>query len=632
METKANILVVDDNEALCEGMKDYLVYEGYTVECANNGKDAIALVQGNTYDVTFVDIRLPDIQGTELVKKLVDISPSTEFIHMTAHASLDTAIKAVKQENVASYETKPLDMDHLLSILKQIMKRKKMEEMLRESDEKSLLLLNSTGEAIYGLDLEGNCTFCNPSCLSMLGYEDESQLLGRNMHGLIHHTRKDGTPYPEEECCIYQAFREGKGAHVDDEVLWRADGTSFAAEYRSFPTIRKGKTIGSVVSFVDITERKKLETALLQSEKLRSIGTITAGISHEFNNILAIISGNVQLLKETYKDHGGLTETLRIIKTAVDDGAEISRNMLKFTRSRKNSAGFVSSDIRDLIRQSIDFTMPRWKNEAQAKGINYKIDTEGMKSVSPIMCNPTELREVFINIISNALDAMPEGGSLSFSTWSGDDTVFAGISDTGEGMSDEVRKNIFDPFFTTKTPVGTGLGMSMTYGIITRHGGKIEVESELGKGSKFALQFPTTTKAVSPIATPEPNQETNEKNLRILVVDDEVAICDILDKFLSGSGHKVKTVDNGADAINLIKTEYFDLVLCDLSMTDICGLEVIKFLNELERIPKIGIITGWGEKLKPIEEGMNVDFVARKPFDFSELANHINEAFGTDSR
>ncbi len=168
METKANILVVDDNEALCEGVKDYLVYEGYTVECANNGKDAIALVQGNTYDVAFVDIKLPDIQGTELVEKLVDISSSTEFIHMTAHASLDTAIKAVKQGNVVSYETKPLDMDHLLSILKQIMKRKKM------------------------------------------------------------------------------------------------------------------------------------ETALLQSEKLKSIGIITAGVAHEFNNLLAIISGNVQLLEETY--------------------------------------------------------------------------------------------------------------------------------------------------------------------------------------------------------------------------------------------------------------------------------------------------------------------------------------------
>ncbi|MGR3303336.1 MAG: PAS domain S-box protein, partial [Candidatus Scalindua sp.] len=153
-------------------------------------------------------------------------------------------------------------LDMMTAIGRQIglfIKRKRSEEELLESEKKSLLLLNSTGEAIYGLDLEGNCTFCNPSCLCLLGYEHESQLLGRNMHALIHHTRKDGTPYPEEECCIYQAFREGKGTHVDDEVLWRADGTGFAAEYRSFPIFREGETVGSVVSFVDITERKKAE-------------------------------------------------------------------------------------------------------------------------------------------------------------------------------------------------------------------------------------------------------------------------------------------------------------------------------------------------------------------------------------
>jgi PAS domain S-box-containing protein len=393
-----------------------------------------------------------------------------------------------------------------------------------------------------------------------------------------------------------------------------------------------GKPVRMIGTVQDVTEIRKMEEALLQSEKLRSIGTITAGISHEFNNILAIISGNVQLLGRTYKDHGDLTDALRIIKRATDDGAEISSKMLEFTKTSQDTKKLVSSDIRDLIRQSIDFTMPRWKNEAQARGITYKMDTEGMKNVSSILCNPTELREVFINLIINALDAMPEGGSLSFSTWSGDDTVFVSISDTGEGMSEEVRKNIFDPFFTTKSPVGTGLGMSMAYGIITRHGGKIEAESELGKGTIFSLQIPIAAKEGDTELFSEPVQDIQCKSLHILVVDDEVNIGKLLDEFLSDDGHKVKTVDNGADAIKLSKRKNFDLVLCDLVMPYVSGYDVIKALNKLDRRPKIGIITGWNEKLKPIEEGMNVDFVVRKPFDFSELANHINEAFGTDSR
>jgi len=301
----------------------------------------------------------------------------------------------------------------------------------------------------------------------------------------------------------------------------------------------------------EIKKRKKIEEALVRSEKLRSIGIITSGISHEFNNVLAIISGKVQVLKEGYNDDRKLSDALSIIKKAADDGAEIARNMLKFTKTNQGAKAVVSCDIRDLISQSIDFTMPRWKNEAQVKGVIYKMDTEDMKSIPSIMCNPTEIREVFVNIINNALDAMPEGGSLTFRTWCGDNIIFVVISDTGEGMSEDVQKNIFDPFFTTKTALGTGLGMSTAYGIVTRHGGAIEVESEIGNGSKFILQFPTTVKEVSPIAVTESNQETNEKNLSILVLDDEEAICDILDEYLSKEGYKVKTIDKCADAKNI---------------------------------------------------------------------------------
>jgi CheY-like chemotaxis protein len=265
---------------------------------------------------------------------------------------------------------------------------------------------------------------------------------------------------------------------------------------------------------------------------------------------------------------------------------------------------------------------------AQAKGINYHIDMDGVKRASSILCNPAELREVFINIINNALDAMPDGGRLSFRTWSKDDTVFVSITDTGKGMTEDVKKNIFDPFFTTRCPEGTGLGMSTSYSKMVRHGGKIEVDSKEGKGSTFTLQFPATTETVSPKVSPEPKQEIKRNNLRILVVDDEKNICNILDKFLSGSGHKVKTVDNGADAINIIKAEDIDLVLCDLAMPNVYGYDVVRTLNELEKRPKIGIMTGWGEKLKPIDdEDFKVDFIIKKPFDFSELSKQINELF-----
>ncbi len=371
--------------------------------------------------------------------------------------------------------------------------------------------------------------------------------------------------------------------------------------------------------------RKQVESALLQSERLKSIGTITAGISHEFNNILAIISGNVSLLDMEYNSNGQLSDLLNVIQKATKDGVEITSGMLKFMREEEDVTKFASSDIRELIKQAIAFTMPRWKNEAQVKGLNYRIEEEGINEVSVIQCNPTEIREVLVNLIQNALDAMPDGGSVSFNTWNNEQNVFVSISDTGKGMTEDVTKKIFDPFFTTRRPQGIGLGLSTSYGVMTRHAGKIDVKSEVGKGSTFILRFPASDKTVSPKEPHESEPKTKKRDLHILVVDDEEDICVILDELLSKCGHKVRTVNNGGEAIVLSKNIDYDLVLCDLAMPEVSGSDVINALNKLENIPKIGIITGWEENIESLEEkGFKVDFILKKPFSLSELTRNID--------
>jgi PAS domain S-box-containing protein len=650
-------------------LEDLLTDSGYNVVSANNGKDALEKLHAEKeYDLIISDILMPVMDGFMLCKNMKrdEKLKNIPLVFYTAsYIDEKDEVFALKL-GVDKFIRKPIEPDELLKIVQGLLKdvdkdKIKSQEIVSENDkdvfrlynerlveklEKKVLaleneiierkraeealqrsnsLLSSVIESpdnviIFVLDTSYNYLSFNTAHVKEMKkvYDTDIEI---GQHILTYISREDDRLKAEKSF-----KRVLKGERFVKIEKYGQSNSRFWYELVFNPIYNNLHCVAGFTVFVtDITERKGMEEALLKSEKLNAIGIITAGISHEFNNLLAIISGNVQLLERTYKDHGDLTDVLRTIKRATDDGAEISGKMLEFTTTDQDTKEFVSSDIRDLIRQSIDFTMPRWKNEAQARGINYQMDTEGMKKVPSILCKPTELREVFINLINNALDAMPEGGSITFSTWSDDDTVFVGVSDTGEGMSEDVMKNIFDPFFTTKTPVGTGLGMSMAYGIITRHGGNIEVESEQWKGSTFTLQFPIATKAVSSIASPEPEPETNKKNLRILVVDDEEAICDILGKFLSGSGHKVKTVDNGADTINIIKVEDFDLVLCDLVMPDVSGHDVIKFLNELKKRSKIGIITGWGEKLKPIEEGMNVDFVIRKPFDFSELTKQIND-------
>ena len=493
-----------------------------------------------------------------------------------------------------------------------ITERKRVEAELKKIFDLSIDMI-----CIAGID--GYLKKINPSFGKTLGYSNE-EFLGQPFINFVHPDDKTKTlDVVENEL--------SKGTEVINfENRYRCKDGS----YRWFMWTAKPLTNEGIMFAIarDITERKKMEEALLQSEKMRAMGIMTAGAAHEFNNILAIISGNAQLMEEKYRDNEELAKSLRTICSVSDDGASIVNRMYQFTNVRKDTTGFVPVDLRDLIKQAVDFTMPRWKNMAQANGINYYVDTKGLKEVPTVFGNPSELREVFVNIINNALDAMLIGGRLSFSTWRKDNTVFVSISDTGKGMSEEVKKHIFDPFFTTRTPEGTGLGMSVTYGIITSHDGKIDVKSEVGKGSTFTLRFPISKEAGHPGISSKPSQEIKTRSLNILVVDDEQEMCEVLSDFFTGDGHKVKSASNGTDGISLLKREDFDLVLCDLAMPNITGRDVIKELDTLDKRPKVGLITGWRYEMEDIKkEDLKVDFVVKKPFKFSELRKDIRNIF-----
>jgi PAS domain S-box-containing protein len=183
-----------------------------------------------------------------------------------------------------------------------ITERRQVEDDLRETESFVRLLLNSTGEGIYGTDLDGNCTFANSASASLLGFESDEELIGKPMHQLVHHTRPNGDPYPVEECQIYTSFRERRGSHVDDEVMWRKDGARFMAEYWSFPIEKDGELIGSVVTFVDITQRRTIEEELRQTEKMAALGKLSAGLAHELNNPAAAAARAASQLGEAINE------------------------------------------------------------------------------------------------------------------------------------------------------------------------------------------------------------------------------------------------------------------------------------------------------------------------------------------
>ena len=267
------VLILEDSPRDIELCIQELKKAGFELhaDAADSEEAFAAKLESQDYDLILSDYRMPAWSGIEAFRFLKQSGKDIPFILVTGTLGEEAAVDLIK-EGVADYILKdrlvrlPLAVRRALQEKATRDERRRAMQSLRESEERVRLLLDSTAEAIYGIDVQGNCTFCNAACVRLLGYDNTGELLGKTMHGLVHHTRTDGTLYPIEECQIYTAFLGGKGSHVDHEVLWRKDGSSFPAEYWSYPVVKDGKPIGSVVTFLDITERKRAEQELRKSE------------------------------------------------------------------------------------------------------------------------------------------------------------------------------------------------------------------------------------------------------------------------------------------------------------------------------------------------------------------------------
>jgi len=382
-----------------------------------------------------------------------------------------------------------------------------------------------------------------------------------------------------------------------------------------------------------LQELRLAQDQIIQAEKLRAMGEMASGVAHDFNNVLAVVLGNIQLLLHQL-DRLSLEEIrdgLKVIERSSKDGAETIRRIQEFTGLRRDKE-FISLSLNEIITEVANITQPRWKDQTQKKGIQVEL-TAQLGDIPLIMGNPSELREVLTNIIFNAVDAMPKGGKLTIATQpQTEDWVEMRIADTGIGMTEEVKKRVFDPFFTTKGVKNSGLGMSVSYGIVKRHGGEILIESEPGKGTAFIIHLPTgsgeeeaVVKEVTPIK--------ESRQARILVIDDEDSVRDILSRILKTKGHQVVVASNGEEGIEQFKSEPFDLVFTDLGMPKLSGWEVGKAIKGINPKVPIAMITGWGVELdreKLSESG--IDLIVSKPFNFDQVIHLVSEAMELKER
>jgi PAS domain S-box-containing protein len=375
-----------------------------------------------------------------------------------------------------------------------------------------------------------------------------------------------------------------------------------------------------------LAEVQAMQQHIVQQERLRALGQMASGIVHDFNNALAPIIGLSELLLEfpqNLDDKAKLTHHLQAIHAAAQDSACIVRRLREFYRQREDGEIFALLQLNQIIEQAISLTEPKWKGQPQAKGVTIRMVTQfGQLPLLP--CNEAELRECLTNLIFNAVDAMPQGGSITFTTCREGKNIVLQISDTGTGMPDEVKRRCFEPFFTTKGKGGTGLGLAMVYGIIRRHDGRIEVQSELGKGTTFTIHFPcqprklNKTEQIRMVKKPV-------RVLRTLVVDDEAAVSNVLNEYLQMDGHCVEIACNGKDALRKFSPGKFDLVITDRAMPEMSGEQLALAIKRLSPHLPVILATGFGDiMLEEGEKPAGIDRIINKPISLWQLREAID--------
>ena len=510
--------------------------------------------------------------------------------------------------------------------------RIRAQAVLAEREESIRLLLHSTAEAIYGIDAAGVCTFCNPACVRMLGYRRAEEIVGKNMHGLIHHTKPDGTVYPEKECPVVGVSRDGNGYHAENEVLWKADGSMLHAECWSYPILRGTTLTGAVVTFLDLTERRHLERQLAQAQKLEGIGILAGGIAHDFNNLLTPILGYTEMALLGLPDGHPVARKLKVVLESARRASDITRQILAF--SRKQVLDMRVVDLNETVAGVV-----KMLRRLIGEDIEVRLDLGA--GLPCVKADPSQMQQVLVNLAVNARDAMPGGGTLTIRTSATKDDNCAGasggnpargcyavlsVSDTGIGMDDKTRQRIFEPFFTTKeVGKGTGLGLSTVHGIVRQHGGDITVSSAPGRGTTFRVYLPCSDGAPRAESAPPPLPARGSG--RILLVEDDDAVRELAGIMLADNGYTVTSVPGGAEALEHATRTPFDLLVSDVVMPGMNGVELYRKIAEIAPGLKVLFVSGY-----PTGSGSLPNILAggerflHKPFTTAELLEKVRQA------
>ena len=395
------------------------------------------------------------------------------------------------------------------------------------------------------------------------------------------------------------------------------DGRVRCMDAHTSPLWHDGTVNGVMVFMSDITEKKLAQARAARSDKLRALGELAAGVAHNLNNSLTVIQGRAQLLLMRNSGDDNQKKSLEVITQAVSDCSQTLRRLLDFSRRNTNRKS-EPVDLSELVTSSVEIARPKWQSASANRTGTIEVSVEAPKPVMALG-DSSELREVVLNFIFNAVDAMPQGGTIKIGTRAEGKTALFWVADSGTGMTPEVVARIFEPFYSTKGDQGTGLGLSASHGIIENLGGDINVTSEPGKGTRFDVTLPLHEAVSVPLTVAaEPAKEI--KAARVLVVEDEEKVRLLLNEAFRTEGHQVTEASTGAEALKQLDAAEFDLMICDLGLPELSGLHVARWVKEFRPDLPVIIATGFAEMIAPEDyEKARIDDVIKKPYAVADV-------------
>jgi PAS domain S-box-containing protein len=673
------VLLVEDSIAIGRQISIFLnqsKVSRFTMEQVKELKTAIDRLKTETFDVILLDLGLPDSQGLDTFTQMREQAPSLPIVVFTGTSDEEQALEALRK-GAQDYLVKgQMDGSLLSRAIRYSVERKQAEERLIESEEKHRSLLEAMPDICFKISPEGAFTYINKA-VEGLGYSAD-ELIGEHFSKLIH-------PEDLEKVSRFVVLPKYKGIRTGDEnapklvderragdrmtnnlifrlipkewnevkepycvigLLTSYGEVTASGHYEKDEETKKKRFLGTVGIIKDITERKRaedekaaLETQLQQAQKMEAIGRLAGGVAHDMNNVLSAIMGSASVLETEIDPDDHKKADIENILLACRKGRDLTRDLLGFARKGKYVRESIS--MNDVVKEALGLL-----GRTIAKSITIKTNLE--ENLNCTLGDRSQIHHVLMNICINAADAMKGRGRLTINTKNvfldkslatklgglePGDYVEVEVIDTGVGMDGETLRMAFEPFFTTKPKgEGTGLGLSMVYGVMKNHGGVVNIDSEPGKGTAVSMHLP----AFEQVEQPQAAVEAGRPSIRpdrggILLVDDEKIVRNSAKRLLERLGYTVFLAEHGEAALKIYKKEKerISLVLLDLIMPEMNGPTAFKELKKMDSDVKVLLLSGYpkDEKIETLLEEGAMGFM-QKPFDMQAISEAIKKALG----